>query len=272
MLDSQNRYKLRAIDDVSKSPSEFGIGIGVASLVLVTFIVFLAFLSKTTATYFNLQGLIVVLGGTSLSVLMQCSWRDLRDVRNVLGSSRGLTNEDLLKRLHGMIALSRRVKESGILELQEDALQESDRFLKMGLSAVVDGYAYDDIRKILTTEIEVSNAQSDRVINILESMASFAPAMGLIGTVIGLIEMLSVLQTPSAVGPSMAMALVSTLYGSVLANVILFPLAGRLKHAAQKSEIHKRIALEGLLSISKLENPLILEQRLESFSHIAAGV
>ena len=272
MLDPQSRYKLRAINDLSDAPSGFGMGIGVAGLVLVAFIIFLACLSEATATYFNVQGLIVVLGGTSLSVLMQCSWRDLKDVRNVIGKSRGLTHEDLLKRLHRMISLSRRVKECGILELQEESLQESDRFLKMGLAAVVDGYAYDDIRKILTTEIEVSNAQSGRVIHILESMASFAPAMGLIGTVIGLIEMLSVLQTPSAVGPSMAMALVSTLYGSVLANVILFPLAGRLKHAAQKSEIHKRIALEGLLSISKLENPLVLEQRLESFYHIASGV
>lgn len=272
MFDSQSRYQLRTIEDLSESPGSFGIGIGVASLVLVAFLIFLASLSAVTSTYLNIQGLIIVLGGTSLSVLMQCSWRDLRDVRNVLRSMRGLSNEDLLKRLHRMVALSRRVKEFGILELQDEALQEGDRFLKIGLSAVVDGYAYEDIKNILTNEIEISNAQNGRVIHILESMASFAPAMGLIGTVIGLIEMLSVLQTPAAVGPSMAMALVSTLYGSVLANVILFPLAGRLKHSVQKSEIHKRIALEGLLSISELENPLVLEQRLESFSHVASGV
>lgn len=272
MFDSQERYKLRAIDEASDLPSGFGIGIGFAGLMLVAFLIFLASLSKAGSAYFNIQGLVIVLGGTSVSVLLQCSLRDLRDVRHILSISRGLTNEDLLKRLHRMVALSRRVKEFGILELQEEVLKESDRFLKMGLSAVVDGYAYDDIKKILTNEIEISNAQSGRVIHILESMASFAPAMGLIGTVIGLIEMLSVLQTPSAVGPSMAMALVSTLYGSVLANVILFPLAGRLKHSAQKTEILKHITLEGLLSISKLENPLVLEQRLESFSHIASGV
>lgn len=277
MHNSNQRYVLQPrseslfSDFEPDSTPRYGIGVGVACLMLTAVCLFLVGVSGASQTYLNVQGIAVVIGGTLISALVQCSWRDLFDVITVLRRTTEYTSEDVGDRVRLMLTLSREVKESGILALEDLSLKVSDRFLKLGLTAVVDGYQYEDIRKILSNEIEIKEAQTIQAIHTLESMASFAPAMGLIGTIIGLIEMLSVLQTPDAVGPAMALALVSTLYGSLLANVFLFPLAGRLKNRLQKDVMIKRTTLEGLLSIRRLENPQVLEQRMQSFSHIASG-
>ena len=102
-------------------------------------------------------------------------------------------------------------------------------------------------------------------------MGNFAPAMGLIGTLIGLIHMLSSLQDAAAVGPAMSLALVATLYGSVTANLLFFPMAGKLRIVAQERELAKDITLEGLISVARSESPLLLEQRLQSFISVAAN-
>ncbi len=267
----QPRAEALFSDFEQDSPPRYGVGVGVASLILIAVLLFLVGVSGSSQTYLNVQGIGVVIGGTLISALVQCSWRDLVDVITVLRRTTEYTSEDVGDRVRLMLSFSRRVQESGILALEDVSWKVSDRFLRLGLTAVVDGYQYEDIRKILSNEIEIKEAQTIQAIHTLESMASFAPAMGLIGTIIGLIEMLSMLQTPDAVGPAMALALVSTLYGSVLANVFLFPLAGRLKNCLQKDVMIKRTTLEGLLSITRLENPQVLEQRMQSFSQIASG-
>jgi chemotaxis protein MotA len=139
------------------------------------------------------------------------------------------------------------------------------------LNLVVDGQAIDDIKRILTTEMRSSTEQAWRSVQVWETMGNFAPAMGLIGTLIGLIQMLGSLQDAGTVGPSMAMALVATLYGSVSANLFFFPMAGKLRILAQEREQCKSITLEGLMSIARLENPMMLDQRLQSFAALAAN-
>jgi chemotaxis protein MotA len=102
-------------------------------------------------------------------------------------------------------------------------------------------------------------------------MGNFAPAMGLIGTLIGLIQMLGALQDAATVGPSMALALVATLYGSVSANLFFFPIAGKLRLLANETSNTKDVTMEGLLSLAGGESPIMLEQRLQSFSALAAN-
>ena len=108
-----------------------------------------------------------------------------------------------------------------------------------------------------------------RSVQVWETMGNFAPAMGLIGTLLGLIQMLGAMHDTSAMGGSMAMALVATLYGSVGANLFFFPIAGKLRVISQEREQCKSVTLEGLLSMARLENPMMLEQRLQSFASMA---
>jgi chemotaxis protein MotA len=277
MFKSERPYKLRPrtefplFEEEARFEGRVGMAAGIAGLMLIAVLVYLGSSSGTPSTYLNLPGIAVVIGGTLMSAFVQCSWRGLGETLSVIKGTRESTSADIMERVHLMLSFSRKSKDSGILALEDAAFGEPDRFLRLGLTAVVDGYEYEDIRKILFNEIEIGEAKTMQAIHTLESMASFAPAMGLIGTIIGLIDMLSMLQTPNAVGPAMAMALVSTLYGAVVANVFLFPLAGRLKNCLQKESMIKRITLEGLLSISRLENPQVLEQRMQSFSQAVSG-
>jgi chemotaxis protein MotA len=175
------------------------------------------------------------------------------------------------ERIEYLMALSQQVKERGILILEEHATEGNDDFLRLGLTLVVDGHNVEEARRILTTEMRTSTDQAWRSVQVWETMGNFAPAMGLIGTLIGLIQMLGALQDPTTVGPAMSMALVATLYGSISANLIFFPIAGKLRLLAHEREQSKHITLEGLMSIAQRENPMILEQRLRGFASLAAN-
>lgn len=221
--------------------------------------------------FLSLEGLVLVLGGTLASTLIQFS---LSDLRAAFASARSALTHDLpmpSDRIDYLLFLSRAVKENGILTLEDEVVTVSDDFLKLGLSLVVDGQSSEEVKRILKTEMRTSNERSWRSVHVWETMGNFAPAMGLIGTLIGLIQMLGALQDSGTVGPSMSMALVATLYGSVAANLFFFPIAGKLRVIAQEREQCKHITLEGLMSIGRLENPLMLEQRLQSFASIASN-
>lgn len=242
-------------------------GLAFAGLLLV----FAAFSGGSPVRFLNAEGLLLVLGGTLSSTLIQFS---LSDVRSALSAGRAAIFQELpepRERMEYLLGLSRQVKEQGILTIEEEAAGTSDEFLRLGLNLVVDGQAIDDIKRILTTEMQSSTEQAWRSVQVWETMGNFAPAMGLIGTLIGLIQMLGSLQDAGTVGPSMAMALVATLYGSVSANLFFFPMAGKLRLLAQEREQCKNITLEGLTSIARLENPIMLEQRLQSFAALTAN-
>jgi chemotaxis protein MotA len=222
--------------------------------------------------FLNLEGILIVAGGTIAATLLQFS---LSDVRLAFKAVRSTLNEvpaSSHERMEHLLDLSRRVKEQGVLVLEEESESESDDFLRLGLMLVVDGRQFDDIRRILRTEIDTSRNRTMRAAQVWETMGNFAPAMGLIGTLLGLIQLLGALQNSAVVGPAMSMALVATLYGSVAANLCFFPLAGKLRLAAQEREEQKNIAMEGVLSLARLENPMMLEQRLQSFAVSAARV
>lgn len=225
--------------------------------------------SDTPLRFLNLEGFLIVLGGTLASTLIQFSLADLRGAFQAIGDAFGTEPATPNERMSQLLELSRRVKEQGILILEDEAEGEHDDFMRLGLMLIVDGRPLDDARRILKNEMEVSSSRTWRSVQVWETMGNFAPAMGLIGTLFGLIGMLGSLQDAATVGPAMSMALVATLYGSVAANLCFFPIAGKLRVCAQEREQCKSITLEGLLSIARLENPVMLEQRLQSFASIA---
>ena len=216
-------------------------------------------------------GFLLVIGGTIASTLVQFSVQDLRESLEAARNSLFIRDESTLDRIRYLIGISRRIKDEGVLMLEQEAAATPDPFLRLGLEVTVDGQKPEDVKRILQNEMRVANERSWRSVQVWETMGNFAPAMGLIGTLIGLIQMLGALQDASTVGPAMSLALVATLYGAVSANLLFFPIAGKLRHFAHEKSQIKEVTLEALISIAASESPVMLEQRLQSFSSLTAN-
>ena len=171
--------------------------------------------------------------------------------------------EEVIKQI---IDLSNVARKEGLLALEEAANESiEDEFVKKGVLLIVDGTDPEFVRSILETELSCINDRHKNVISFWENLAAQGPAWGMIGTLIGLVNMLADLSDLAMVGPNMAVALITTFYGSVLANWLCFPVSTKLKSNDATEIMMKEIVVEGLLSIQAGENPRIIEEKLKSF-------
>ena len=164
-----------------------------------------------------------------------------------------------------IIELSNVARKEGLLALEEAAADLDDAFLKKGVLLIVDGTDPDLVRGILETEMVSIDVRHKGNMGLWDTIAAMGPAWGMIGTLVGLVNMLQALDDPSAIGPSMAVALITTLYGSMMANWICAPVSGKLKMNNDAEMQVKEIMIEGLLSIQAGENPRVIEEKLKSF-------
>lgn len=164
-----------------------------------------------------------------------------------------------------IIELSNVARKEGLLALEEAATDVEDDFLKKGILLIVDGTDPELVRDILETELMCVNDRHKGIVSFWENMAAMGPAWGMIGTLIGLINMLKTLSDVSSVGPNMSIALITTLYGSMLANWLCTPVANKLKEKDALETMQKEVMIEGLLSIQAGENPRVIEEKLKSF-------
>ncbi len=176
-----------------------------------------------------------------------------------------LSTMNISEVIQKIIDLSNVARKEGLLSLEEAAGDIDDDFLKKGILLIVDGTDPELVRAIMETElVSVEDRHKDKI-GFWENLGAMGPAWGMIGTLIGLINMLQKMDDPSAIGPSMAVALITTLYGSVLANWICAPVATKLKAKNAEEMMMKEIEIEGLLSIQAGENPRVIEEKLKSF-------
>ena len=164
-----------------------------------------------------------------------------------------------------IIDLSNVARKEGLLSLEEAAGDIDDELLKKGILLIVDGTDPELVRAIMETELVSVEDRHKEKIGFWENLGAMGPAWGMIGTLIGLVNMLQDMNDPSSIGPSMAVALITTLYGSILANWICAPVATKLKSKNAEEMMMKEIEIEGLLSIQAGENPRVIEEKLKSF-------
>jgi len=164
-----------------------------------------------------------------------------------------------------IVNLANTARREGLLALEEAVESIDDEFLQKGVMLIVDGTDPELVKNILETEIAFLEERHGEGKSIFDTMASLAPAFGMIGTLIGLVAMLKQLDNPSTIGPSMAVALITTLYGTLYANLICTPIAKKLKLRSKEEVLIKEIMIEGLLSIQAGENPRIIEEKLKAF-------
>lgn len=158
-----------------------------------------------------------------------------------------------------------RARREGILSLEPIIKEIDDDYMKKGLQLTVDGLEPQAIQDILEVENAFLTERHETGADVVAVLGTLAPAMGMIGTVIGLVQMLQTMSDPSSIGPAMAVALLTTLYGAILSNLIFNPMAGKLKTRHKEENLQREMVMEGILSISKGENPRIIEEKLNSF-------
>ncbi|WP_369018084.1 motility protein A [Thermatribacter velox] len=164
-----------------------------------------------------------------------------------------------------LVSLAEKARKEGLLALEEESERFEDPFFRKGIQLVVDGTDPQLVKSILETELLFLEERHKLGRSIFETMGTFAPAFGLIGTLIGLVAMLVNLDDPKKVGPGMAVALLTTLYGAIIANLFCLPVANKLKLRSQEEILLKEVIIEGILSIQAGDNPRIVEEKLKSF-------
>jgi len=167
--------------------------------------------------------------------------------------------------VQNMVALSEKARREGILALEDGLDDLEDPFMKNGLRLVVDGTDGAVIRTIMENEMNQIEARHMDWINVLNQWSGFAPGFGMMGTVVGLIGMLRNLEDKSSIGPNMAVALITTLYGSMMANWLLAPFAQKLISHNSAEMLSKEMIIEGVLAIQAGENPRIMAQKLLTY-------
>ena len=222
-------------------------------------------LANFVREYMDAPSAIITFGGSVFATLTQFSLQDfiggLKSFTLIFKTPTLNTAEMIQK----IIDLSNIARKEGLLSLEEAASDMEEPFLKKGILLIVDGTDPDLVRAIMETELVSIEGRHKNRIAFWETWASMGPAWGMIGTLVGLVDMLYHMDNVATLGPSMAVALITTLYGSLLANWICTPAAGKLKADNDSEMMMKEVMIEGLLSIQAGENPRVIEEKLKSF-------
>lgn len=216
-------------------------------------------------SFVNLPSIFVVLGGLAASTIMSFPGKQLKNVFNTTKIAYSKERTDIAKSINMIIEMANSARKEGLLSLDSMAEEIEDPYLRKGIMLVVDGSDPELVKSVMETEIGYMEARHNQTITVFSQMAAYSPAFGMLGTLIGLVNMLLKLDDPSTIGPSMAVAIVTTFYGVILANMIFTPIAKKLKAYSENEQLQKEIILEGILSIQDGENPRIIRDKLEAF-------
>ncbi len=216
--------------------------------------------------FVDLPSIIITIGGSLAGTLASHKLADfINGLKSIGLAMKEPSVGDASEVISNIINLSNISRKEGLLALEEATHDMDDEFLKKGINLVVDGTDPDLVRGILETDLINLEARHKKVMGFWEKWAELGPAWGMIGTLIGLVNMLTNLTDSSTIGPNMAVALLTTLYGSLIANWLAGPTAAKLKVNNDMEIMMREITVEGLLSIQAGENPRVIEEKLKSF-------
>jgi len=215
--------------------------------------------------FLDAQSVMITIGGAFAAVLTGCTMKEFINGLKSIGVAFKVPALDAAGIIKKIIDLSNVARKEGLLSLEEAAGGIDDAFLKKGIMLVVDGTDPELVRGILETELVSIDDRHKKNIGFWDNVAGMGPAWGMVGTLVGLVMMLYHMEDASTIGPAMAVALITTFYGSLMANWICTPIATKLKTINNAEMQVKEIMIEGLLSIQAGENPRVIEEKLKSF-------
>lgn len=213
----------------------------------------------------DIPSVFMTIGGSFCSILILAPLNKVIGMFKVMGRSFKIPDFGEKQLVQNMVALSEKARREGILILEDGLEDLQDPFMKSGLRLVIDGTDGAVVRKIMESEMSQTEARHMEWINIITQWAGFAPGFGMMGTVLGLIGMLNNLEDKSSLGPNMAVALITTLYGCMMANWILAPMAQNLIQQNTDEMRVKEMVIEGVLAIQAGENSRVIAQKLLTY-------
>lgn len=215
--------------------------------------------------FWSIPSLFITLLGSFCALMVSFPFKYLKSVPALIKQIFLVSNDSKIELVSLFSDLSRKARREGLLSLEDEILEYEDEFLKRGLQMVVDGIEPETIKDILELEIETTENRHGTGQDIFRAWGELAPAFGMIGTLIGLIIMLSDLDDPSNIGKGMATALITTFYGSLFANLVLVPIANNLKAQTDEELFTREMMIEGILAIQSGINPRIVEEKLMTY-------
>ncbi|MBU2621884.1 MAG: MotA/TolQ/ExbB proton channel family protein [Proteobacteria bacterium] len=223
------------------------------------------FMGGGLAMFVDVPSMMIVGGGTLGATMVNYPLKDILGVFKVVKNAFFTSNIPSKELIKMFVNFAKKSRKEGILVLDSEVKNIKEDFLKKALGLAIDGIEPKEISNILETEIDFIKSRHSLGAEIFTTMGSFGPAMGMIGTLIGLVQMLQSMDDPSKIGPSMAVALITTFYGTLLANIICLPIAGKLRTRSKEEMLSKEMIIQGIISLSNGENHRILEQKLKAF-------
>lgn len=238
---------------------------GLGCFGFIALVAYFYFNNNQILNYIDLNSIVLVFGGLFIVGIVSFSFNELIFTAKRVFEVLRTQPENPKYRIYVFGNLAHLVRAEGLLALESESRKANDSFLRRALELAADSNSEKDLVRILETEKVAFADRERRSIEVLETFGNFSPGIGLIGTLIGLVDLMSVLNNPAAVGPSMSLALLTTLYGALLSNLIFLPLAARLKIRSEEDTVLRLLTIEATVSLLKTENPTLLEQRLETF-------
>ncbi len=217
-------------------------------------------LGGSPKSFVDIPALLIVIGGTFLVTTISFSWEDVVRAQGVMLRAVVYHSEGPEDAAQRMLYVADRTRRDGPINLKNSSKSaHAGRFLTQAIDLVVDGLPAEEIENMLARESHATRERHIRSAGVLRRAGEVAPAMGLIGTLVGLVQMLGNLDDPSTIGPSMAVALLTTFYGAILANMVFIPLANKLERNSEIELMVNQIYTIGVASVSRQENPRRLE-------------
>ena len=212
--------------------------------------------------FYHPPSLMIVLGGTLGATMVHFPVSQLLKLGSRLRVIFSLHTQSYRKDIDIVTKIGDKMKKEGRLSLAQELNKIKDHFLRNGLQLLIDRISQEELEKILSENIEYMKLRHNQGIRFFEQMAKYAPGFGLLGTLIGLITMLANLDDPATLGPSMSIALVTTFYGVLLANLVFLPLAGRLRISSNEEVLQKEMLLEGLMGIANEDSSYLIREKM----------
>jgi chemotaxis protein MotA len=215
--------------------------------------------------FIHLPSMMIVFGGAWAATLVNFTMSEVIGVMRVVRNAFRSSSLEEIKLIKQFVELAKVTRKDGILAIDRELKKIDDIFMRGGLEMAVDGTEPETIQAVMETELSYIKERHKRGQMIFQSLGTYAPAFGMIGTLIGLITMLKNLDDPSSIGDGMAVALITTFYGSLLANLVFLPIAGKLKNRSAQEIGNKELIIEGVLSIQLGEHPRNIRRKLLNF-------
>lgn len=213
--------------------------------------------------FIDVPSMLIVVGGTFFVTFSQVTLGDFLSSFTIGLKSVLYKVDDPMQLIEESVQLADIARKNGLLALEGQEI--TNPFMQKGVMLCVDGHDPTLVKKMLDSEVKLTLSRHENGIRMFRNMATMAPAMGMIGTLVGLVQMLSNMSDPAAIGPAMAVALLTTLYGAIIANAFATPVADKLTRSTEMEELNSRLIIETISGIQEGMNPRILEQLLSTY-------